>query len=153
MSQSKSNDLPHDTLESALVPLDCLLLGDAMTGTNLGLAATTLGDTLARSGPVFSLVQIPVPQLTSIEYSHAAVEVHSVDTNRRVVLDAEIDVFADAEAEVACLGEVALPQLVFLDLEATLQNFLCFWSPNCDVNSNLLVTTDTEGSDSVAGLA
>ena len=63
----------------------------------MGLASATLGNTLTRSG-------------------HAAVEVHSVDTNRRVVLDTKIDVFADTEAEVASLREVALSEFVFLDL-------------------------------------
>lgn len=34
---------------------------------------------------------------------HAAVEVHSVDTNRWIILDAQIDMFADAETEIARL--------------------------------------------------
>jgi len=34
---------------------------------------------------------------------HAAVEVHAVDTDRRVVLDSQINVLADTEAEVASL--------------------------------------------------
>ena len=42
------------------------------------------------------------------KHSHAAVEVHAVNSNRRVVLDSEIDMFADTESEVASLGEVAL---------------------------------------------
>jgi hypothetical protein len=86
-------------------------------------------------------------------YSHAAVEIHSVDTNRRVVLDTEIDVFADTETEVASLREVALSEFVFLNLQSTLQDFLSLWSTDCDVHSNLFVTADTEGSDSVSGLA
>ena len=36
-------------------------------------------------------------------YLHAAVEVHAVDTNSRVILDAQIDVFADPKAEVTGL--------------------------------------------------
>ena len=86
-------------------------------------------------------------------HSHAAVEVHSVDTNRRVVLDAQINVFADTEAEVASLREVALPQLIFLDLQASLENFLCLRTADSDVDGDFLVTTDTECSHSVAGLA
>jgi len=86
-------------------------------------------------------------------YSHAAEEVHSVNTDRRVVLDTEIDVLADTETEVASLREVALAELVFLDLQSTLQDLLSLWSADSDVNGNLLVTTDTEGSDGVAGLA
>ena len=85
--------------------------------------------------------------------SHAAVEIHSVNTDTWVVLDAQIDVFADTEAEVASLGEVTLPQLVFLDLEATLENLLCLWATDGDVDSNLFVTTNTEGSDGVSSLA
>jgi hypothetical protein len=100
----------------------------------VGLASATLGNTLTRSG-------------------HAAVEVHSVDTNRRIVLDTKIDVFADTEAEVTSLREVALSEFVFLDLQSTLQDFLSLWSPDCDVHGDLLVTTDTEGSDGVSGLA
>jgi hypothetical protein len=86
-------------------------------------------------------------------YSHAAVEIHSVDTNRRVILDTEINVLADTKAEVASLREVTLAELIFLDLQSTLQDFLSLWSSNGDMDSDLLVTTDTEGSDSVSGLA
>merc|ERR1711988_1427687 len=100
----------------------------------MGLAAATLGNTLTRSG-------------------HAAEEVHSVNTDRRVVLDTEIDVLADTEAEVASLGEVALAELVLLDLEATLEDLLSLGASDGDVDSNLLVTSDTEGSDGVSGLA
>lgn len=60
---------------------------------------------------------------------------------------------ADSEAEVAGLGEVALAKLVFLDLEATLENLLCLGSADGDVNGDLLVTTDTEGTDGVTGFA
>ena len=45
------------------------------------------------------------------------VEVHAVDTDGGVVLDAEIDVFGDSEAEVAVLGEVVAAELVLADLE------------------------------------
>lgn len=84
---------------------------------------------------------------------HAAVEVHSVNTDTRVVLDTKIDVFADTEAEVTGLGEVALPQFVLLDLQATLENFLSLGTTDSDVDGNLFVTADTEGTDGVAGLA
>merc|ERR1740129_760101 len=52
------------------------------------------------------------------------VEVHAVDARAGVVLDAEVDVLGDAEAEAAVLGEVLLPQLVLLDLQALLQDLL-----------------------------
>ena len=45
------------------------------------------------------------------------VEVHAVDTDGGVVLDAQIDVLLDAEAEVAVLAEVVAAELVLADLE------------------------------------
>jgi len=98
------------------------------------LASAALGNTLTGSG-------------------HAAVEIHSVDTNRRIVLDTEIDVFTDTEAKVTSLRKVTLSKFVFLDLQSTLQDFLGLWSTNCDVHSDLFVTANTEGSDGVPGLA
>lgn len=102
-------------------------------------------------GRVLSLVNIRVQSCAV--YLHAAVEVHAVNAYRRVVLESEIDVFADAEAEVASRREIALPQLVLLDLEATLENLLSLWSTDGNVHSDLLVTTDTEGTDGVSRLA
>jgi len=105
-----------------------------VAGADAALAAAAARDALAGAG-------------------HAAVEVHAVDTDRGVVLDAQIDVFADAEAEVARLAEVALPQLVLLDLQTTLQDLLGLGAPDGDVHSDLFVTADAEGSDGVPGLA
>lgn len=105
-----------------------------MAGADRALAAAAAGDALTGAG-------------------HAAVEVHAVDTNRGVVLDAEIDVLANTEAEVAGLAEVALAQLVLLDLQATLENLLSLGATDGDVDGDLFVAADTEGSDGVAGLA
>jgi len=85
--------------------------------------------------------------------SHNTVEVHSVNSDTRVVLDTEIDVLRDTESKVASLREVALAELVFLDLETTLEDLLSLGTTDGNVNSDLLVTTDTECADSVAGLA
>jgi len=126
--------LSDNSLEARLEPFDGLLTLDLVRSTDVGLASATLGNTLTRSG-------------------HAAVEVHSVDTNRRVVLDTKINVFADTETEVASLGEVALAEFIFLDLQSTLQDFLSLWSSDGNVDSDLLVTTDTKCSDGVSGLA
>lgn len=104
-----------------------------MLGSDAGLGTTAAGDTLTGAG-------------------HAAVEVHTVDTDRRVVLDAEIDVLGNTETEVTGLGEVALAELVLLDLEATLENLLGLGATDGDVDGNLFVTADTEGTDGVTGL-
>jgi hypothetical protein len=61
-------------------------------------------------------------------------------------------VLRDAEAEVASLGKVALPQLVFLDLEAALEDFNGLLAADGDMDSDLLVSSDAEGTDGVAGL-
>lgn len=105
-----------------------------MGGTNGALHAAAAGDTLTRAG-------------------HAAVEIHAVDTDGGVVLDTEIDVLGDTESKVASLGEVALAELVLLDLEATLENLLSLGATDSDVDRDLFVTADTKGTDGVAGLA
>lgn len=61
--------------------------------------------------------------------------------------------FRDAEAEVAGLAEVLAAQFVFLDLEASLQDFLRLGSSHGDMHGDLFVTSDTERSDGVSGLA
>jgi len=126
--------LPNNALESRLVPLDGLNLGDLMSMANPRLSTTALGNTLTGAG-------------------HAAVKVHSVDTNRRIVLDAQIDMFADTEAKVSSLREVALSQFVFLDLEATLENLFRLGATNRDVDGNLFVAADAKSADGVTGLA
>jgi hypothetical protein len=72
--------------------------------------------------------------------------------NAGVVLDTQVDVLGDTETEVAGLGEVALAELVLLDLEATLEDLLSLGAADGDVDGDLLVTADTEGTDGVAGL-
>jgi hypothetical protein len=132
-----------------------------VVGTDARLAAAALGNTLTRAGPIKDTIvshgldwQSRGEAKTRTEgHSHAAVEVHTVDTDTRVVLDTEVDVLADTEAEVAGLGEVLLSQLVFLDLEATLEDLLGLGATDGNVDGNLFVTTDTEGTDSVASLA
>ena len=105
-----------------------------MTSANAAFAAPAPADALTGAG-------------------HAAVEVHAVDTDSGVVLDAQVDVLADAEPEVARLTEVALAKLVLLDLEAALEDFLGLRTADGDVHRDLFVTADTKGTDGVAGLA
>ena len=59
----------------------------------------------------------------------------------------------DTEAEVARLGEVAALELVLLHLEAALEDLLRLGAADGDVDGDLFVTADTEGSDGVAGFA
>lgn len=134
VSEFGEGNLADDGIEARLEPLDGVVAGDAVGGTDSALGAAAAGDALTGAG-------------------HAAVEVHAVDTDTGVVLDAEIDVLGDTEAEVAGLGEVALAELVLLDLEATLENLLGLGATDGDVDGDLFVTADTEGTDGVTGLA
>ena len=84
---------------------------------------------------------------------HAHIEVHSVDTNGRIVLDAQIDVLADAKPKVPRRRKVALAQLVLLDFEAALEDLFSFGAADGDVDGDLLVAADAECADCVAGFA
>ena len=57
---------------------------------------------------------------------------HSISTLNATfpLLDAQVNVLLDAEAKVAVVGEVLLPQLVLLHLEAPLQDLLGLYCQN-----------------------
>merc|ERR1719153_2056793 len=57
-------------------------------------------------------------------------EVHSVDTNARVVLDTKINMLLDSETKVSIVREVLLPELVLTNFETTLQDLFCLRSPH-----------------------
>jgi len=61
-------------------------------------------------------------------------------------------VLADTETKVSRLREVALAELVLLDLEAALENLLSLGAADGDVDGDLLVPSDAESADGVAGL-
>ena len=86
-------------------------------------------------------------------HSHAAVEIHAINTNRRIVLDAQINVFANPETEVASLRKILFSQFVFLDLQTAVQDFLSLGSADGNVDSDLVITTDAKCTDCVAGFA
>ena len=100
---------PYNTLESILEPLDRFLLIDTVACTDLALGPSSLSHSLTRSCPIDSIFSNSVqmfckgPTTSPSRDSHAAVKVHAVDADRRIILDAQIDVLADAEAEVARL--------------------------------------------------
>lgn len=49
--------------------------------------------------------------------SHDEKEVHTIDTDSGIVLDAQIDVLLDTKPKVSGLREIVSLQLVFLDLQ------------------------------------
>lgn len=123
----------NDALESVLEPLDGVLLGDLVGVSDAALSDLAAGDAGTGAGQTNE-------------------EVHAVNTGGGIVLDTQVDVLVDAEAEVAGLGEVLLEELVLLDLEATLEDLHGLFSADGDVDGDLLVTADAEGTEGVAGL-
>lgn len=125
--------LGDDTLELGLEPLDGLSTRHSVVLADL--VATLLG----------------VTDTVSLA-SEDNVEVHTVDTNRGIVLKAKIDVLVDSESKVAALGEVSAAELVLLHLESLLEDVEGLSATDGAVSGNLLVTTDTERTDGDLGL-
>jgi len=123
-----------DTIELGGETLHALLGGETVLGTDLGSLGSALGDTATRARQV-------------------DVEVHTVDTGRRVVLETEIDMFGDTEAEGTILSEVTLFQFVFLNLQTLLEDLLGLLTTDGHRSADLLITTDTEVSVGEAGLS
>ena len=122
-----------DAVELGLEPLHGVLLGESVRKSHTASLATPVADVHASP-------------------AEDNVEVHPVDPNAGVVLDAQVDVLLDAEAKVSVIGKVLAPQLVLLHLQSSLQDLLSLGSPHCAVDSDLLVPPDTETPDGVAGL-
>jgi len=123
----------HHTLEPVLEPLDSVLLGDLVGVPNTSLPYLPSRDTCPGAG-------------------EAHEEVHAVNARGGVVLDSEVDVLVDAEAEVARVTEVPLKELVLLHLEATLEDLQSLLPADGHVDGDLLITTDAKGTESVPGL-
>ena len=126
--------LQNDTIEALLEPSSRLLLTHTVWSTNTRLAVLAAGHTHTWT-------------------SHADIKVHTENTNTWVILDTQVNVCGNTEAKVTRVGEVALLQLVLLNLQTALKNFLGLGTTNSDVAGNLFVTTDTEATQRVAGLS
>ena len=84
---------------------------------------------------------------------HIRVRALTVNADGRVVLQAQVDVLIDAEAEVAGRGEVAVLELELLHGQTLLQDLLGLLTADGDVAGDLLVTADGEGAHGQTGLA
>merc|ERR1712096_590742 len=104
---------PDQGGRNEVVPLHCVLLGQAVRESNVANLAAPVLDIHARA-------------------TQDNIEVHTVDTNAGVVLDTQINMFLDSKAEVAIVRKVLLSQLVLLNLEATLQDLLGLGAPPCE---------------------
>jgi len=121
-----------DAVESLLKPRHCVVLLYPMPKSYSGLLLLSLCDPCPRS-------------------AHNHVEVHPEDADPRVISRTQIDMFLYPKAKVACLREISATKLVFFDFKTTFQNLLGFGPTDRYVYSDFLVTTDTEGTNSVAG--
>merc|ERR1712168_156805 len=125
--------LQQDTIIFSLEPFLSIRFGDLVSESNSGLLSATVCNIVSWS-------------------SQHNVEIHSVDTNTWVVLDAQIDMFRNTKAKVSSSGEVSLSQLIFLHLQALLQDFFSLGSAHGAVDSNLFITTNTKRSHRVPSL-
>merc|ERR1712168_163940 len=128
---------PHDLLEQdtiifSLEPFLSIRFGDLVSESNSGLLSATVCNIVSWS-------------------SQHNVEIHSVDTNTRIVLDTQINMFGNTKAKIAGGREISLSQFVFLHLQSFLQDFFCLGTPHSAVDSNFLITTNTKRSDSIPG--
>ena len=117
---------------SVLEPLDGISLGETVVDADAARGALALVD--AHAGTLKD-----------------DVEVHAVDANLRIVLDAEVDVLLDAKAKVARGAEVVLGELILLDLEALLEDLSSLCTTDGGVDGDLLISADAESSHSVSG--
>ncbi len=74
--------LQDETLVFGLEPVDCVVFRDSLEAADTALGATTLCHTATRA-------------------LQDNVEIHSVNSSRRIVLETEVDVLGDAEPEAA----------------------------------------------------
>lgn len=140
----------------------------------LRLATRSPGRVLCNYQSVLRPTRATLARFRNEEDSHAAIEVHAVDTNRRIVLDAQVDVLANTKSKVASLREILLAQFILLYFESSLKNLLCLHVSNhagshlkmiqaklylslgssySHMDGNLFVTSDAEGSDRIPGFA
>jgi hypothetical protein len=123
----------NNTLKLVLEPLDSVFLGNLLMQTYTSLTDLASADTSTRPCKVDE-------------------KVHSVDTGGGIVLDTQINVLGDSKTKVSGITKVLLQEFIFLHLEATLQNFQGLFTADGNMDGDLFVTTDTEGSEGITGL-
>ena len=123
--------LHHNTFVLVLEPLDSIVLGDSVLGADSSWSDLSLGDSVSWA-------------------DEDDVEVHAEDTGGRIVLQTQVDVFSDTEAEASGVGEVLLLQFELLHLQGAVKDLVGLEATDSDVHGDLLVSADAEGSDGVA---
>lgn len=121
-----------DAVVALLEPLHGLGDLDAVGVAHAGVGVLTVTDALSTT-------------------SEDDVEVHTVDTCGGIVLEAKVNMLADSEAEGSGVGEVVAEELELLNLETLLEELGGLLAADGGVDGDLLVTTDSEGTDGEAG--
>lgn len=110
--------LQNNALILLLEPGDRILLGDSVLGADSSRSDLSSRNSVSRS-------------------DHDNVEIHTENASGRVVLQTQIDVLSDTEAEASSAGEVLLLQLVLLNLQATVKDFVGLESTNLQCTKQL----------------
>merc|ERR1739848_607726 len=92
-----------DPVKLCLEPFHAVFLHETVSESDAGSLELAVSHAEARSGQMH-------------------IEVHPVNASAGVVLDAQVDVLADAETEAAVFGEHTLPQLVLLHFQTLFQD-------------------------------
>lgn len=79
------------------------------------------------------------------------IEIHSENASGGIVFQAQINVLSNTETKATSTREVLLLQLILLHLQTTVKDLVGLEATNSHVNSDLLVSSDTESSDGVSG--
>lgn len=76
-------------------------------------------------------------------------KVHTINTDQRIIFETKVNMFLDTESKVSGGRKVGFFQLILFDLETTFKDLLGFWTANGNVNGNLFIAANGEGTDSI----
>ena len=79
------------------------------------------------------------------------IEIHTENTGIGIVFDTKVNVFLNTEAEITGVGEVTFSKFEFFDFKSFFQDFFGLFASDCDVESDLFVSLNTERTDGVSG--
>ena len=80
------------------------------------------------------------------------IEIHSKNTSIRIILDTEVNMFLNTEAEVTGVGEVTFSKFEFFDFKSFFQDFFGLVSSDSHMQGDLFISLNSERTDGVAGL-
>jgi len=85
-------------------------------------------------------------------FSEDDIEIHSKNTSVGIVLDTEVNMFLNTEAEIAGVGEVTFSKFEFFDFKSFFQDFFGLVSSDGHMQGDLFISLNSERTDGVAGL-